>query len=67
MNALSPCIRICQLDDRQICLGCFRSRAEIVRWMQMTAAERLAVVASLDERRRDFDTDRPAQLNVTAP
>lgn len=28
----SPCIRICCLDDHDICLGCFRSLEEITGW-----------------------------------
>ena len=28
----SPCIRNCCLDDKDICMGCFRSLAEITQW-----------------------------------
>lgn len=28
----SPCIKNCCLDDNDICVGCFRSLAEITRW-----------------------------------
>lgn len=28
----SPCVRNCCLDDEDICLGCFRSIEEIMRW-----------------------------------
>jgi predicted Fe-S protein YdhL (DUF1289 family) len=41
----SPCIRICTLDDRQICVGCGRSLDEIARWSRMTPDERHAVCA----------------------
>jgi hypothetical protein len=37
---LSPCIGICQLDDRGWCVGCLRSGDEIARWLGMSAAER---------------------------
>ncbi len=30
----SPCIRECTLDD-DICVGCFRSRREIIDWLGM--------------------------------
>ena len=39
----SPCVRICTLDDRQICVGCGRSLDEIARWSRMTSDERRAV------------------------
>lgn len=28
----SPCVRNCCLDDSDICVGCYRSLAEITRW-----------------------------------
>ncbi len=28
----SPCIRNCCLDNEDICLGCYRSLAEITQW-----------------------------------
>ncbi|MDQ7072909.1 MAG: DUF1289 domain-containing protein [Gammaproteobacteria bacterium] len=28
----SPCIRNCCLDSNDICLGCFRSIEEILKW-----------------------------------
>ncbi len=28
----SPCVRNCCLDDDDICVGCFRSLAEIMQW-----------------------------------
>lgn len=31
----SPCIRHCCLDQHDICLGCFRSLAEITSWTQV--------------------------------
>lgn len=37
---LSPCIGICQLDDRGLCVGCFRTGDEIGRWLGMSGSER---------------------------
>ena len=39
----SPCVRNCCLDDKDICLGCFRHIDEIVGWQQAT-----------DERKKDI-------------
>lgn len=36
----SPCVGICQLDARDRCLGCNRSRAEIAAWSSMTPEQR---------------------------
>lgn len=47
----SPCVNICKLDDRGVCLGCFRTVEEIARWSRMTEHERAAVNAALNARR----------------
>ena len=36
----SPCIRHCCLDERDVCLGCFRSLAEIIAWADANNADR---------------------------
>jgi len=54
MNVSSPCIGVCRLDDKDICLGCFRSRNEIAQWTQMTCSEQLFVIAALDNRRKEL-------------
>ncbi|HLT04512.1 MAG TPA: DUF1289 domain-containing protein [Pseudomonas sp.] len=48
----SPCVDICALDERDICIGCQRSAAEISRWGRMDNAERRAVLARCVERAR---------------
>ncbi|WP_108501821.1 DUF1289 domain-containing protein [Paracoccus indicus] len=52
----SPCIRICQIDpDQDLCIGCFRTLAEIAAWGSMSPAARKAVMARLPERERRYD------------
>lgn len=46
----SPCVRNCCLDDQDICLGCFRSLAEIVGWGGADDLERRAIVARAADR-----------------
>ena len=41
---LSPCVGICALDENGLCEGCHRSSAEIARWSQMNADERLRLM-----------------------
>lgn len=52
MNVASPCIHVCRLDDRDVCTGCFRTRGEIARWMQMSEEEKFQVVSRLSTRQR---------------
>ncbi len=49
----SPCISVCQLDDRTgWCIGCQRTIDEIRDWIIMTPDERHRVLELLAERRR---------------
>jgi predicted Fe-S protein YdhL (DUF1289 family) len=50
MNVSSPCVQVCRLDNRDICLGCRRTRDEITQWTQMTDNEKLQIVSMLAER-----------------
>lgn len=47
----SPCISVCSVDAAtKMCIGCLRTLKEIGGWRNMTAAEKRAVVAAVDER-----------------
>jgi predicted Fe-S protein YdhL (DUF1289 family) len=47
----SPCIRLCTLDDQDVCLGCFRSMAEICAWSRASNDERRQMVAACELRK----------------
>ena len=48
----SPCIAVCQIDDATgCCIGCFRDIDEIRDWPIMTAEEKQATLARIDERK----------------
>ncbi|MBL1457384.1 DUF1289 domain-containing protein [Methylophaga sp.] len=48
----SPCIGKCGLDAQDICRGCFRTMDEILRWENMSEADRQATVMNCKERRQ---------------
>ena len=52
MSAISsPCIKICVIDPvRKLCQGCGRTLEEIAQWSRLAEAERLAIMATLEER-----------------
>ena len=50
---LTPCIGVCELDERNICAGCYRSLDEIGAWSSMTDAARSQIMARLDQRELD--------------
>lgn len=47
----SPCVRLCTLDDDDLCVGCYRSLDEIKRWGALDGAARRAVLAEAERRR----------------
>ncbi|MDR7022815.1 DUF1289 domain-containing protein [Pseudomonas peli] len=44
-----PCIKLCKFE-RDICLGCGRSKAEIKGWKKLDKPARRAVLAEADMR-----------------
>lgn len=48
----TPCVQVCAVDpDSGLCLGCFRTLAEIAGWTRLGEAEREDVMAELPGRR----------------
>ncbi|MDY0073911.1 MAG: DUF1289 domain-containing protein [Thauera sp.] len=51
MSIASPCINICQMSpDTGWCIGCQRSLDEIARWGTASDAEKLVILAAVEER-----------------
>lgn len=49
----SPCINICRMDAASgLCLGCFRTLAEIARWSALDDPARRAILAAVAGRRQ---------------
>jgi len=46
----SPCINICRLDARGLCVGCRRTLNEIAEWPRASEARRREIVAELARR-----------------
>jgi len=47
----SPCVRMCTLDDDDICIGCGRSLEEIKQWNAYTPFERTEKLVICRQRR----------------
>lgn len=55
----SPCLGICLMDPAtRICRGCLRTVDEIRAWYDATAADKRAILARLETRRRDKEEPR---------
>ena len=48
----SPCIRNCCLDEKDICLGCFRHLDEIIGWQERSNDEKKFILECCGSRRK---------------
>ncbi len=46
----SPCVSICALDSKDVCVGCHRTGDEISRWWGMDKAEKQKILELAKER-----------------
>ena len=54
-SVASPCTSVCIIDPVSgLCGGCFRTLEEIAGWIDFSASEKRAVIATLDARRSNF-------------
>lgn len=51
----SPCVRNCCLDEKDVCLGCFRTMQEIMEWGDASEKRRREIMlqAKLREEQRN--------------
>ena len=58
-SPVSPCLGICLMDPRtRMCRGCLRTVEEIAAWYNASNAEKRAILARLEARRREAGTTR---------
>ena len=48
----SPCIGICQSDNKGYCLGCFRTRDERLQWTHLSVDDKKKVIKRCIQRKR---------------
>ena len=41
---VSPCVGICALNEKDICIGCYRTGLEISAWGEMDDDEKLSIL-----------------------
>lgn len=52
-NIKSPCRNICKYNSHRICVGCFRTLEEIVRWPSYSNDEKRNILEQVAVRRAD--------------
>ena len=51
-KVLSPCISVCKMDVLdEICVGCYRTKAEIAEWGSMNQDDQILLLHILRDRR----------------
>lgn len=60
-NVDSPCVRNCCLNDKDICLGCFRSMEEIMQWGSASDQNKEKII-NLAEKRKAEHISKYGQL-----
>ena len=55
----SPCIKVCVIEPESgLCLGCYRSIAEITGWSRMAPADRSDIINALPDRVKAISPSR---------
>jgi len=62
INVSSPCLNVCKLDDRGICIGCFRTLDEIARWSQLNDIDKSRINSRLDELKRKTELEQNGEV-----
>jgi len=55
----SPCVRNCCLDDKDMCLGCFRVIDEILIWGQADDKQKREILILCGSRKKNSINSRP--------
>jgi len=56
----SPCVNVCVLHPTErLCMGCYRSGAEIAAWSRLSPADRRSVMDELPARASLVENARP--------
>ena len=52
----NPCINRCKYDEKAICIGCDRTKEEIINWEKYSENRKAEVIRDLIKRTTFFDT-----------
>lgn len=63
----SPCIGICQSDEKGHCLGCMRSRNERLEWKTFNNDEKQKVIKRcIQRKKRKKNQHKPKEIQIAA-
>ncbi|MFC0180527.1 DUF1289 domain-containing protein [Thorsellia kenyensis] len=58
----SPCIRVCQTNEKGICMGCFRNRAERFEWLNYNNTQKREVIRLTKQRYARYVRSKKAAM-----
>ncbi|MCC7265859.1 MAG: DUF1289 domain-containing protein [Caulobacteraceae bacterium] len=59
---VTPCVKVCVVDGESgLCLGCYRTLAEVAGWARFSDDERAALMSQLSSRKSRI---RPEKLGL---
>lgn len=50
----SPCVKVCSVNTKGYCIGCFRDILEITNWEIITDEERKRILTELSKRKKKY-------------
>ena len=62
----SPCVGICQSDEKGLCLGCMRTRDERTQWITLTSDDKQKVIKRCQQRKKRKDNAAKPKESVIA-
>ncbi len=62
----SPCIGVCEANNRGYCKGCFRSRDERLYWLKLSEADKRHVVYLCQQRKARVLRAKETALQVNS-
>jgi predicted Fe-S protein YdhL (DUF1289 family) len=63
----SPCIGICEVNNRGYCKGCYRSRDERFYWLQLSDGDKSKVIKLCQRRRKRKPTVGKDDNDASSP
>ena len=63
----SPCIGVCEANNKGYCKGCFRSREERLYWLKLSEADKRQVVRLCVQRKARVLKPKEAALQAGLP
>lgn len=63
----SPCLGVCEVNNRGYCKGCFRSRDERLYWLKLSDTDKRLVVRLCQQRKMRVLKAKAEALKATSP